>query len=1000
MSKLHSLGRFGMALAILSPALFAQEQESLTASINLQVTQELSQWASEHGQSWQTYSDAQTGYAQFLFGGSAPAAFEPESDADYEDLGRLAIEATAGMHGIEGGTLVSDRSLHLPLGLMGSNDKFTVRYRQEVNGVPVLGGFVNTLFNTAGELLSVQSSAMPEVASMSTVPTIGGDTAENTALAAFQKELGVPGSLEAKAALAIGQLEVDMKTRTATLVWDVTVTWTGRDMTPEGERYWVDAHTGQIVRQETTIHHFDVGGTVNTMASPGILPDQSNNPEVPFPLNHARVTGQGAGTVITDQNGDFNFPGVTGPLNVTFEYFGDWVDVRNSNGSDYTLAQSLTGAGNAVTMNSGTAAAVTSQSSVYESISSQRDWIRNVNPSDNTGDFRAVANVNIASTCNAFFNGSSVNFYPAGGGCSATSYSTVSTHEMGHWYNVLYGTGNGSDGIGEGNADVFSLYIYNTPNLGMDFQGQGAGPLRSGNNNLQFCGDNNPGCYGAVHTDGQVWMGAAWKIYKQLETSLGAAQADMVSDAIFMGWMNSYNQTQIKSVIETQWLTLDDDNGNIDDGTPNYNAIDAGFRQQGFPGYDLPLIGVTNLTLLGTQNSEVGPYVVSVDAASLIGGNITGVQLFYKVNNGSFTPINMSLGGGTTYNAGIPGQVSPAYVSYYVRASDNGGNTQDGPAGGAAEAHVFVIGNITTFASEDFENGEAGWTHGTFGDTSNSQDDWQFGTPGGASGDASSAYSGVNAFGNDLAIGNFNGAYQDDVHNYLRSPNFDLSSATGTRLRYRRWLTVEESQFDQARIAVNGVTVWTNPVSGNLIDTSWVLHEVDIAAQADGNPSVQIEFSLQSDGGLVFGGWTVDDIELVSIGPVSGGCTAPVSYGTAKQTSTGSFPFLGTIGAPSETAGTFTFELTDCVPSTVGLMFSSATSDSAPFSGGTRLVGFPIQREATFFTDVIGYATIPQAVVVGSSGTTRYYQAWFRDNAQLDGTGIGLSDALAVTFCD
>jgi hypothetical protein len=44
---------------------------------------------------------------------------------------------------------------------------------------------------------------------------------------------------------------------------------------------------------------------------------------------------------------------------------------------------------------------------------------------------------------------------------------------------------------------------------------------------------------------------------------------DLAADTIFIGWMNAYNQSTIHSVIETQWLTLDDDDGDINNGTPN-----------------------------------------------------------------------------------------------------------------------------------------------------------------------------------------------------------------------------------------------------------------------------------------------------------------------------------------------------------------------------------------------------------------------------------------------
>ena len=50
-----------------------------------------------------------------------------------------------------------------------------------------------------------------------------------------------------------------------------------------------------------------------------------------------------------------------------------------------------------------------------------------------TGSSVLVANVNINQTCNAFWNGSSVNFYRSGGGCSNTGeIAAVFLHEWGH----------------------------------------------------------------------------------------------------------------------------------------------------------------------------------------------------------------------------------------------------------------------------------------------------------------------------------------------------------------------------------------------------------------------------------------------------------------------------------------------------------------------------------------------------------------------------------------
>jgi len=1002
MLKLQPLSRLGLALALLSPTLFAQSTGEDSISVPFQVANALSSWQAEYGASWHVATDEQTGYAQLLYGGSAPAAFEPQSDKDFASLARVAIEQTADLHGIEAATLVEQRVLHLPLGLIDSTDKMTVRFTQGVNGVPVLGAYVNALFDMGGNLLSVQTTAMPGVAGTPTDAVVSAEGAAKQALEAFEKETGLPGILTSIPVKAIGQLDLGPDQREAVLVWQMDVEWSDDGAAPEGYSYWVDARNGGVLRSETTIHNFDVGGTLSTMASPGILPDQSNNPEAPAPMNRARVSGSGgAGTVFTDQNGNFNFPGVTGPINITVEYFGDWADVRNDVGADHSeVFNNVSGTGNALTMNSGTQALITSQSNCFEGIGLLRDWIRSVNPSDNTADFRATSNANLASTCNAFFNGNSVNFYQQGGGCNATSYSTVIAHEMGHWFNVLYGTGNGSDGMGEGNADVFGMFLYNTNRLGADFQGQGSGQLRNGNNTRQFCGDSNPGCYGGVHTDGQVWMGAAWKIYLQLENAFGASSADMISDSLFLGWMNAYNQTGIKSIIEIQWLTLDDDNGNIDDGTPHYPQIDAGFRIQGFPGYDLPVIDITSVTALGDQSSEQGPYVVDATVDSLIGATITGMDLFYSVNGGSYSSLAMTSTGGNGWTAGIPGQVSPATVRYYVQATDTNLNVDEFPEEAPAEHLKFVVGIQTVRYLEDFESGEGGWTHGTFGDTSNDQDDWQYGVPGGESGDPSVAGGGFRCWGNDLAIGNFNGAYQNDVHNFLRSPSIDCSNSTSTFLRFKRWLTVQRSPSDRARIRVNGQIVWVNPSSANLIDENWTEVEYDISSLADGNPSVEIEFSLLTNGSQTFGGWTVDDVEIVSIEPTSGACVPAINYGIGKLNSVGGQAFLTAVGEPSEAIGAFPIDINAAVPNTFGVMISAATSDNAPLLGGTRLVGVPFQREVIFQTDGFGYGSALLSVPVDSSGSDRFYQAWYRDVNAVDGTGAGLSDGLQIRFCD
>ena len=46
-------------------------------------------------------------------------------------------------------------------------------------------------------------------------------------------------------------------------------------------------------------------------------------------------------------------------------------------------------------------------------------------------------------------------------------------------------------------------------------------------------------------------------------------------------------------------------------------------------------------------------------------------------------------------------------------------------------------------------------------------------------------------------------------------------------------------------------------------DTLWSFQEYDVSELADGGANIRIRFSLESDGFLQSGGWTIDDVSLV-----------------------------------------------------------------------------------------------------------------------------------------
>lgn len=276
---------------------------------------------------------------------------------------------------------------------------------------------------------------------------------------------------------------------------------------------------------------------------------------------------------------------------------------------------------------------------------------------------------------------------------------------------------------------------------------------------------------------------------------------------------------------------------------------------------------------LASTNDAGGPYPLSVDVTSLTSATPASCSVTWRVDGGAWQTADLLFSGTPgNYVGSLPG-VAAGKIEYWLLGTDSLGRTQwlpDSITPGAA-TFSFYVGTTVALFSDGFEGaGENGWTSGQVA----VQNDWQKGTPQGKGGyDPFAAGAGANARGNDLGIGNFNGNYASNASNWLESPAIDATSASGLRLRFLRHLSVEDGQFDRATIRVNGTTVWQNPATpggtAHLVDSAWTAQELDVAALADGHPAVKLRFELQADGGLEFGGWTLDDVQLVSVQPGS-----------------------------------------------------------------------------------------------------------------------------------
>ena len=348
----------------------------------------------------------------------------------------------------------------------------------------------------------------------------------------------------------------------------------------------IDAATGEVLYLEDQIHHVDVTGNVSGRATQGLGADICG-PEEPEALAYARVSIQGGNTAFADENGDFVIPhGGSTDVTVESPVRGRWFRVFNSSGPDTVLSQVVSppGPANFMHNDANNSELIRAEVNAYYHSNIVRDFTLVQNPAypviANQSEF--TVNVNLANNCNAFYNGSSINFYTSGGGCPNTAFSDVVHHEYGHHLVNVAGSGQGA--YGEGMGDVMGVLIEDDPILGQGFQNNCSVGIRDARNNLQYP------CSGEIHFCGQLISGCVWDTRNALGITNPDTALEIISN-LAVNAMLVHTGTNITPSITIDYLTLDDDDDDIGNGTPHYNEIAAGFGAHNMDAPPLQIIG-------------------------------------------------------------------------------------------------------------------------------------------------------------------------------------------------------------------------------------------------------------------------------------------------------------------------------------------------------------------------------------------------------------------------
>ncbi len=463
---------------------------------------------------------------------------------------------------------------------MGRAQFTLVTYSQTLAGIPVYKADIRLLARNTevNDLVWVGNALRPLGDFVPDVDVLASPAVQPAIDAAMFKEPGLSGGEITPPEFTIFA-GVDAERVSPRVALKFTATTAAQPWQP-GYGKWefvADAATGEILHQQSMVCELDVSGRISGVATTGIKAAECN-PEADTGMPYALVT-IGAQSTFADVNGNYTITGVTdpnytvqaGPRGLYFATYNPTNLVPNSVGA--------AGVSNLQLNSANTDQVVRAGVNAYIQANVVRDMVVSASPNypviANQTNFRI--NVAVTGSCNAFYDGTSINFYNSGGGCSNTAFYDVVHHEFGH--HVVNTGGSGQGQYGEGMSDCMGVIISDQPILGIGFQGNCNAGIRTANNNLQYPQDPNTV---PIHTAGQL-ISRVWSTRNEL-VARGVPNYQTLLQRLTVNSVPLHSGTTIAPDITVDFMTLDDNDGNINNGTPNYAAIQAGFSAKNMAG--------------------------------------------------------------------------------------------------------------------------------------------------------------------------------------------------------------------------------------------------------------------------------------------------------------------------------------------------------------------------------------------------------------------------------
>ncbi|MEO8147196.1 MAG: T9SS type A sorting domain-containing protein [Bacteroidia bacterium] len=655
------------------------------------------------------------------------------------------------------------------------------------------------------------------------------------------------------------------------LVYEIVVSNKNNENVPAEYYTLVDANTGDILYRQNNVNHIAVNVTGT------VYPTQPYNPTAAEPFRNLKVLCSGS-NYYTDSTG---YADLTGALSnaATLYLEGKWAKVQTAGVTPSFSATLAAGTNN---MSFDTHANI-KEMSAYQSVQEIHDYYKTIGTVlslNSIMDFALTTNIDVSGSCNAFYNGSSINFFDLGGGCNPSSeVGDVLYHEYGHGINGHvynhFGGNFGNGALNEGYADTWANGLTEDPVLGIGFySGDPNGYIRRYDINKKIYPQD---LVGEVHADGEIIAGAWWDV----GLNFGNFQSrEALFFETFAATLTAANgsEGQLYQDVLIEAITNDDNDGNLNNGTPNYCAITSAFALHGIT-LNAAVLGLNNTTPLFITSAS--PVTLSATANSLPGGNFIA---HYQLNQSTGTWIStpMTNVGGINYEAVLPSVANGNIVLYYFDVIDQCGMPVVAMPPQASNTNPNIPYNIlvgySQYSINDFDANGGTWTTGAPGDNA-TIGLWEIATPEGTFINPSDPSTVVQpdaqvtpggslcAVTNHLA-GSAPGNYDvDNGKTTLISPSFDLTGHINPAFSYYRWYTNDQfaaAILDYWRVAIsndNGST-WVPVENTQTADHSWRRNAFRVSDYITPSNQVKVRFVAED---TPPGGWVealVDDFVL------------------------------------------------------------------------------------------------------------------------------------------